>query len=111
MPYVTSHLTIGFVLIGRALEERAKLRASSDMVALQELVPTRARLVLHTGGHVEVPAEAVSPGDHITVLPGDRIPVDGVVVSGRSSVDESTLTGEAMPVMKVEGELFRRLDH
>ncbi|GAX75471.1 hypothetical protein CEUSTIGMA_g2914.t1 [Chlamydomonas eustigma] len=97
-------MLLGFVLIGRALEERAKLRASSDMVALQELVPTRARLVLHTsGGHVEVPAEAVSPGDHITVLPGDRIPVDGVVVSGRSSVDESALTGEAMPVIKTEG--------
>ena len=94
----------GFVLIGRALEERAKLRASADMVALQELVPTRARLALTTGGYADVPAEAVGPGDLITVLPGDRVPVDGVVVSGRSSVDESALTGEPMPVVKAEGE-------
>ena len=72
-------------------------------MALQELVPTRARLVLQTGGYTEVPAEAVGPGDLITVLPGDRVPVDGVVVLGRSSVDESALTGEPMPVVKGEG--------
>lgn len=94
----------GFVLIGRALEERAKLKASADMAALQELVPTRARIALQTGGHAEVPAEAVGPGDLIVVLPGDRIPVDGVVVSGRSSVNESALTGEPLPVVKTEGE-------
>lgn len=51
-----------------------------------------------------MPSEAISPGDLLVVLPGDRIPVDGLVISGRSSVDESTLTGEPLPVNKFEGE-------
>jgi P-type E1-E2 ATPase len=90
----------GFVLLGRALEERAKLQASADMAALQELVPTRARLALRNGEYREVPAEAISAGDLLAVLPGDRVPVDGVVVEGRSTVDESALTGEPMPATK-----------
>ncbi|KAG1663220.1 hypothetical protein FOA52_011313 [Chlamydomonas sp. UWO 241] len=96
-------MLLGFVLIGRALEEQAKLRASADMSALQELVPTRARAVLSTGGWVEVPADTVGAGDLIALLPGDRVPVDGVVVSGRSSVNESALTGEPLPVVVQEG--------
>ncbi|KAJ9508304.1 hypothetical protein QJQ45_011811 [Haematococcus lacustris] len=93
-------MLLGFVLLGRALEERAKLQASADMA----LVPTRARLALAHGGHREVPAEAVGPGALIAVLPGDRLPVDGVVVSGRSCVDESALSGEALPLTKVPGD-------
>jgi hypothetical protein len=89
--------------VGRALEERAKLRASADMVALQDLVPSRARLQLQNGQWAEVPADAISPGDLLMVLPGDRVPVDGVVVGGRSSVDESALTGEPLPVIKEGG--------
>ncbi|GLI68631.1 hypothetical protein VaNZ11_013109 [Volvox africanus] len=98
-------MLLGFVLAGRALEERAKLQASADMAALQELVPAKARLLL-TGGekYSEVPAEAVSPGDLLLVLPGDRLPVDGVVVGGRSSVDESALTGEPLPLTKAQGD-------
>jgi Cu+-exporting ATPase len=107
------------VLLGRTLEERAKLAASSDMAALQGLVPTRARLLLGgdkaatapggaaaaaaPGAWAEVPAEAVSPGDVLVVLPGDRVPVDGVVVGGRSTVDESALSGEPLPVTKAPG--------
>jgi cation transport ATPase len=164
----------GFVLVGRALEERAKLQASSDMAALQGLMPQTARLALKkdgssssssqvtaslqqqegsasggssssseaqsqqrqqqqqqgeaaagstsstvgstggtvgsTGGTVdsyqwvEVPADAVGPGDVLLVLPGDRVPVDGTVLSGRSTVDESALTGEPLPLVKKEGE-------
>ncbi len=97
-------MLLGFVLIGRALEERAKLQASSDMVALQELIPSQARIALQTGGYKDIPAEAVGHGDFILVLPGDRIPVDGFVVSGRSSVNESALTGEPLPVIKAQGE-------
>ncbi|KAG2497846.1 hypothetical protein HYH03_004113 [Edaphochlamys debaryana] len=97
-------MLLGFVLIGRALEERAKLQASADMAALQELVPTRARLLLSDDKHKEVPAEAVGPGDVLLVLPGDRVPVDGVVVGGRSTVDESALTGEPLPLTKAEGD-------
>ncbi|KAJ9509606.1 hypothetical protein QJQ45_011238, partial [Haematococcus lacustris] len=90
-------MLLGFVLLGRALEERAKLQASADMA----LVPTRARLALAHGGHREVPAEAVGAGALIAVLPGDRLPVDGVVMSGRSCVDESALSGEALPLTKI----------
>ncbi|GFR41528.1 hypothetical protein Agub_g2224 [Astrephomene gubernaculifera] len=97
-------MLLGFVLAGRALEERAKLRASADMAALQELLPSRARLVLGGGKLAEVPAEAVSPGELLAVLPGDRLPVDGRVVGGRSAVDESALTGEPLPVTKQEGD-------
>ncbi|KAG2440429.1 hypothetical protein HYH02_010314 [Chlamydomonas schloesseri] len=97
-------MLLGFVLIGRALEERAKLQASADMAALQELVPTKARLLLGGGKHSEVPAEAVGAGDLLVVLPGDRVPVDGTVVGGRSAVDESALTGEPLPLTKTEGD-------
>ncbi len=71
--------------------------------ASQELVPQRARLALSNGEWREVPAEAVTPGELLAVLPGDRLPVDGVVVGGRSTVDESALTGEPMPVTKAPG--------
>jgi Cu2+-exporting ATPase len=111
-------LSAGFVLVGRALEERAKLQASSDMAALQALVPTKARLLLQGGttgkatsaeqqqqqfNWTEVPADAVGPGDLLLVLPGDRVPVDGQVTSGRSTVDESALTGEPLPLTKEGG--------
>lgn len=79
------------------------------MVALQRLIPATARLTLGEGGAwAEVPAEAVGPGDLLAVLPGDRMPVDGVVVGGRSTVDESALTGEPLPLLKAEGALLLR---
>ncbi|KAL0041395.1 hypothetical protein WJX79_002096 [Trebouxia sp. C0005] len=95
-------MLLGFVLVGRALEERAKLQASADMAALQGLLPPKARLLLADGQWRQVPSENVSPGDLLVLFPGDRIPVDGIVVSGCSSVDESALTGEPMPVSKLE---------
>jgi hypothetical protein len=158
-PAAAAAVVAGFVLVGRALEELAKLQASSDMAALQGLMPQTARLALKTdassssssqvtaslqqqegsapgisgsdgqsqqqqqgaasstsstisstGGTVdsyqwvEVPADAVGPGDVLLVLPGDRVPVDGTVLSGRSTVDESALTGEPLPLVKKEGE-------
>ena len=69
----------------------------------QELLPATARLSLDDGSWREVPAAAVAPGDLLTVLPGDRIPVDGAVAGGRSSVNEAALTGEPLPVLKSEG--------
>jgi len=98
-------MLLGVVLIGRALEERAKLRASADMAALSGLLPPKARLLLSDGASwKEVPSETVAAGDDVAVLPGDRIPVDGVVAGGRSTVDESALTGEPLPVTKLEGD-------
>ncbi len=70
----------------------------------QGLLPPKARLLLGDGSWREVPSETVAAGDVLTVLPGDRVPVDGVVVGGRSTVDESALTGEPLPVTKAQGE-------
>ena len=69
---------------------------------LQGLLPPKARLLLADGQWRQVPSENVAPGDLLVLFPGDRIPVDGIVVSGCSSVDESALTGEPMPVSKLE---------
>lgn len=70
---------------------------------MQELLPATARLALGDGSWKEVPAAAVAKGDFLAVLPGDRIPVDGAVAGGCSSVDEAALTGEPLPVSKAEG--------
>eukprot|EP00241_Pyramimonas_parkeae_P003091 CAMPEP_0114265172 /NCGR_PEP_ID=MMETSP0058-20121206/23723_1 /TAXON_ID=36894 /ORGANISM="Pyramimonas parkeae, CCMP726" /LENGTH=698 /DNA_ID=CAMNT_0001382145 /DNA_START=63 /DNA_END=2159 /DNA_ORIENTATION=- len=95
-------MLMAFVLLGRAVEERAKLQASSDMTALLNLLPTVARLLPpnspldgNSGIKSEVPTDVLKPGDLIQVLPGDRVPVDGVVVYGRSSVEEAAFTGSA----------------
>lgn len=69
----------------------------------QELLPATARLALGDGSWKEVPAATVSKGDLLAVLPGDRIPVDGSVAGGRSTVNEAALTGEPLPVAKAEG--------
>ncbi|KAG0607893.1 hypothetical protein M758_8G062900 [Ceratodon purpureus] len=102
-------MLLAFVLLGRAVEERAKLQASSDMTALLNFLPSKARLVMgiDSDGHpntVNVPCDSLSVGDAVVVLPGDRIPVDGVVKSGKSTVDESSLTGEPLPVLKQSGD-------
>ena len=70
---------------------------------MQGLLPAAARLVVADGSWREVPVEAVSQGDLLRVLPGDRLPVDGIVDSGRSTVDESALTGEPLPIIKSKG--------
>lgn len=98
-------MLLGFILLGRALEEKAKIQASADMAALSGLLPPMARVVLSDGtSWREIPSENVSNGDLVTVLPGDRIPVDGVVVDGRSLCDESSITGEPLPVGKAKGD-------
>jgi Cu+-exporting ATPase len=94
---------IGLVLLGRWLEARAKGRAAGAVRALLELRPATAR-VLRRGGEREVPVEEVVVGDLVRVRPGDRVPVDGTLIEGASAVDESMLTGEAMPVEKGPGD-------
>lgn len=78
------------------------MQQPSKNLLLQGLLPPKARLLLADGQWRQVPSENVAPGDLLVLFPGDRIPVDGVVVSGCSSVDESALTGEPMPVSKLE---------
>jgi copper-transporting P-type ATPase V len=92
-----------FITLGRYLEARAKSRAGKALRALVELGAKQARLVR---GETEemVPVEAVRVGDHIKIRPGEKVPVDGVVVDGASAVDESMLTGESLPVDKQVGD-------
>jgi Cu+-exporting ATPase len=93
----SSAIIIGFVLLGRWLEARAKGQAGSAIRRLLALEPPVARRI---AGDLEsnVPLAEVQPGDRLRVRPGDRVPVDGLVVSGASAIDRSMLTGEAMPV-------------
>ncbi len=88
------------VLLGQVLELRARSRTSSAIRALLNLSPKTARLVRTDGTEMDVPVEHVQPGDTLRVRPGERVPVDGVVTDGSSSVDESLMTGEPIPVEK-----------
>ncbi len=91
------------VLLGQVLELRARGRTSSAIRALLSLAPPNARLVHEDGAEDDVPLERVHPGDRLRVRPGEKIPVDGVVLEGASAVDESMLTGEPLPAEKTVG--------
>ncbi|CAI5976706.1 unnamed protein product [Closterium sp. NIES-64] len=135
-------MLLAFVLLGKALEERAKIKATSDMAALLSLLPPQARRIVPSSPSPSppsspaaasrpaaassaaesaaaaaaasssfsdtatevVPIEAIQVGDRVLVRPGDRIPVDGTVAGGRSTVDESSITGEPLPVLKQAGD-------
>ena len=95
---------VAFIMqLGALLEEITTARARAGIEKLVRLTPTSAR-VLRDGEEVSVPAEQVRQGDLIRVLPGETVPADGVLLSGRSSVDQATLTGESLPVDKAEGD-------
>ncbi|MDE3202425.1 MAG: heavy metal translocating P-type ATPase [Acidobacteriota bacterium] len=91
---------IALVLLGQVLELRARSQTSSAIRALLGLAPKMARRLDEAGGETDVPLDQVQPEDRLRVRPGEKIPVDGVVLEGRSSVDESMITGESMPVEK-----------
>jgi len=92
------------VLLGQLLELKARGRASSAMRALLALAPRTARRLTPGGLEADVPIEQLQPGDELRVRPGEKIPVDGIVLSGASSVDESMVTGEPIPVEKRAGD-------
>lgn len=96
-------MIVTLVLLGRLLEARARGKTSQAIRRLMDLRPTMAR-VIRDGREVELPVEQVVPGDRVVVRPGERIPVDGEVIEGRTSVDESMLTGESVPVDKSPGD-------
>jgi Cu+-exporting ATPase len=95
-------IIIALILLGSAFEARARRETGAALKALTELRPATARLILNDGER-DVPVESVAPGDTILVRPGEKIPVDGVILSGATSVDESMLTGESLPVEKRAG--------
>ena len=95
----TSAAIIVLILLGRFLEARAKGRTSEAIKKLIGLQPKIARVV-RNGNEMDIPAEEVIPGDLVVVRPGERVPVDGIVREGYSSVDESMVTGESLPVEK-----------
>ena len=100
--YETAAVVITLVVLGRWLELRARGRTSEAIRRLVSLAPRTAR-VLRAGGEADVPTAEVVVGDLIRVRPGERLPVDGTVVDGASTVDESMLTGESVPVEKAPG--------
>ena len=102
--YETAVIIIGLILLGRFLETRAKGQTSQAMKKLMGLQAKTARVV-RAGVELDVPVEDVLVDDVVLVRPGAKVPVDGVVLDGRSSIDESMLTGESMPVEKGPGDL------
>ena len=94
------------VLLGQVLELRARSRTSSALKALLGLAPKTARRLRADGGEEDVPLDQVNPGDRLRVRPGEKIPVDGSVIEGASSVDESMVTGEPIPVEKKADDLL-----
>ncbi len=95
---------VTLVLLGQVLELRAREQTGGAIRALLDLAPKMARIVRKDGEEEEIPLEDVQVGDHLRVRPGDKVPVDGAVFEGRSSVDESMLTGEPLPVEKTQGD-------
>lgn len=100
-------MLLSFILLGRTLEERARFRATDALRSLISLQPRAARLV--TGSeptdNVEIPITQVQVGDILQVLPGDKIPVDGQIEAGQTTINEAMVTGEALPVTKTVGDL------
>jgi Cu2+-exporting ATPase len=101
-------MLLGFILLGRTLEKQARNRASSALEALIALQPAVARLIgdpfSSDSSSIEIPVEQVRLGEYIKVLPGEKIPVDGEIITGVTAIDESLVTGESLPVGKKSGD-------
>ena len=101
--FESAGMILTLITLGKWLETRSKGKTSQAITRLMDLAPKTAA-VLRNGAEVEIPVEEVTMGDLVVVRPGGRIPVDGIVVEGNSSVDESALTGESLPVEKGTGD-------
>ncbi len=102
--YEAAVVIVALVFVGQVLELRARERTGDAIRALLDLAPKTARRILPDGSEYDAPLENIMQGDRLRVRPGDAVPVDGTVIEGRSSVDESMLTGESMPVEKASGD-------
>ena len=96
---------VTLVLLGQVMELRAREGTGKAIRALLDMAAKTARVIRPDGSEDEVPLEEVLVGDHVRVVPGDKVPVDGTVVEGHSSIDESMISGEPLPVEKVAGDL------
>ena len=101
--YDTTATIIALILLGKVLESRAKSKTSAAIKALMGLQAKTARVV-RSGQEMDVPIEQVLVGDEVVVRPGEKVATDGLIITGRSAVDESMLTGESLPVEKKEGD-------
>jgi Cu+-exporting ATPase len=101
--FETAAIIITLILVGRLLETRTKEKASSAVRKLMDLQPRMAKVIREGNREEEIPVEQVQEGDLLVIRPGERVPVDGVVINGASSVDESAITGESIPVDKSMG--------
>jgi P-type Cu2+ transporter len=101
--FEASAVVIAFIMLGKVLEERAKSNTSSAIKKLMGLQPNTVNILQDDGQAVEIPISQVETGDKLLVKPGDKIPVDGEIISGSSFIDESTITGESLPVEREKG--------
>jgi Cu2+-exporting ATPase len=97
-------MLLGFILLGQALEQQARSKAASSLQSLAALQPRLARLIgKHGEDGIEIPIEHLKAGDRLQVLPSEQIPADGEIITGETTIDESMLTGESVPVQKQVG--------
>lgn len=101
--FETAAIIITLILVGRLLETRTKEKASSAVRKLMDLQPRMAKVIREGNREEEIPVEQVQEGNILVIRPGERVPVDGVIISGTSSIDESAVTGESIPVDKSSG--------
>jgi P-type Cu+ transporter len=101
--FETSSVLITVILLGRWLEALTKLSASDAIKKLMDLAPKKA-IVIRDGKEIEIITNEIIKGDAVIIKPGEKMPVDGVIIEGNSSVDESMITGESMPVEKIAGD-------
>ncbi len=102
--FEASAVIVALVFVGQVLELRAREKTGSAIRALLDLAPKTARLISADGSERDVPLADVKAGERLRIRPGESVPVDGTVVEGRSTIDESMITGEPMPVAKAEGD-------
>lgn len=101
--FESAGMIVTLITLGKYLEARAKGKTSEALAKLMELAPREAT-VIREGREIVIPVEQLALGDEILVRPGERLPADGVVLSGQTSIDESAITGESMPVFKKAGD-------
>ncbi len=102
--FEAASVIVALVFVGQVLELKARERTGSAIRALLDLAPKTARRIGADGGESDVPVEEIQTGDRLRVRPGERVPVDGSVIEGQSTIDESMITGEPLPVEKGKGD-------